>query len=287
MLRAYFDESGIQHDSPVCVVAGYFGRKKPWKQLASSWKQTLKIYGIREFHAKDFFARDDVGNRVGEYRDWSDAKANAFVDTLTSAVKHSQEIGPISCCLVKTAWNDLSYGERRFITGGLFRAGKFRSSGAPSRAYFVPFQYCVINTAYYCRSGQKLHFVFDLNQQLEGFAHDLYALLKGQYSDISVKDRLGVLSFADSAEAVPIQIADLFSYLTSTFCDWRLTGRPASSFPEDHLLRRMMANTRHKLNHQFLDRHGIEEVLAELPPAMREAFKHQITQKAIQEKRRR
>ncbi len=173
---------------------------------------------------------------------------------------------------MKAAWNDLSYGERKFITGGMFKAGKFRSSGAPSKAYFVPFQYCVINPAH-CLVGQKIHFIFDLNEQFEGFARDLYKLFRGEHSDISVKDRFGPLSFAISKEAVPIQVADLFSYLSSTFCEWRIKGQSAASFPEWHLLNKVMANTQHEENHQFLDKDGLSQLLGDLPAFMREALK--------------
>jgi hypothetical protein len=132
---------------------------------------------------------------------------------------------------VKAAWNDLSYGERKFATGGMYKAGKFRTSGAPSKAYFVPFQYCILNTAHCCRASQKIHFIFDLNEQLEGFARDLYKLLRGEHSGISVKKRFGPLSFAVSEESALIQIADLFSYLTSTFYEWRIKGKSEASFP--------------------------------------------------------
>jgi hypothetical protein len=154
-----------------------------------------------------------------------------------------------------------------------------------SKAYFVPFQYCVINTAHCCQVGQRIHFIFDLNEQFEGFARDLYKLLRGEHSGISVKNRFGPLSFAVSKEAAPIQVADLFGYLTSTFCEWRIKGQSAASFPELHLLSKVMANTQHKENHQFLDKDGLSKLLGDLPTFMRESLK--VERKLIHKNQRR
>lgn len=272
VLKAYFDETGIHEGSRFCVVAGYFGGEKRWRDLSNAWGKTLLKYEVHEFHARRFFGRDDFGNRLDEYKDWTDDKAKAFINALVSAVEASKKINPISCSLVKEAWNELSYGERRYISGGMYSAGKFKTSGAPSKAYFLPFQYCIVNTAHYCGVGQRVHFIFDLNEQFKGFAHDLYALLRGEHSKISVKDRLGPLTFETSLHAVPIQVSDLFNYLTAKWCEWNIEKR-SSPFPHAGLLGKLVENTRHTESHKLLDRNGLAELLEQLPADMRKHLK--------------
>jgi hypothetical protein len=264
VLKAYFDESGIHDAAELCVVAGYYGGVGRWDDLQVAWRTILNQYGVKEFHAKRFFARDAFGNRVDEYRNWSDEKAIQYTNSLASLVRNSQKIRPISCCLVKEAWNKLSYGERKYITGGVYRAGKFRTSGAPSKAYFFPFQHCILNAAHHCGVGQKIHFIFDLNEQFEGYAKALYALLKA--GDVSVKDRFGPLTFETSENAIPIQVADLLCYLVAKYCAAKMKNDPILP---DSLLRKLIFNSVHEQNHVILDEKGLAELLERLPAKMK------------------
>jgi hypothetical protein len=122
------------------------------------------------------------------------------------------------------------------------------------------------------RSGAEGSFNFRLNQQFEGFARDLYELLRGEHSKITVKDRLGPLSFETSEQAVPIQVGDLFTYLTAKYCEWRIANTQ-TTFPEQHLLQKLLANTRHTESHTFLNKAGLAEMLEQLPSFMRESLK--------------
>src|SRR6266481_3431853 len=77
MMEAYLDESGIHAGAKVCVVAGYYGSHKNWKAFEAQWNKVLSSYpevASEGFHAKHFFGRDKAGNRVKEYKGWSDDK---------------------------------------------------------------------------------------------------------------------------------------------------------------------------------------------------------------------
>ncbi len=88
--------------------------------------------------------------------------------------------------------------------------GKFKSSGCPSKSYFLPFQTCILDAADHVPVGGKAHFFFDLNKQFKGYAIDLFALVKGL--DLKVKDRIGEVHFPTGLEAVQLQAADMFCY---------------------------------------------------------------------------
>ncbi len=38
-------------------------KKKPWKQLEAAWKDTLKVYKISKFHAKDSSLRAMISEK--------------------------------------------------------------------------------------------------------------------------------------------------------------------------------------------------------------------------------
>lgn len=278
MLKAYYDESGIHDGASCCVVAGYFGGPGQWKRLETQWRAVLKRNGIKEFHAQRFFTRAN-GKRVGEYQAWSDSQADQFIDELVSIVEHSTKIHPASCVVVKEEWNNRTYGERQFLTGGIYRAGKFKAGGAPSKAYFVPFQFAILNAALHCGIGQKTDFIFDLNEQFKGYAQQLYALLKGEAPGFSprTKARLGRLTFDNSVDAIPIQVADLFTYLSAGYGAEKVGNKDAEP---QLMLRRLIRNLLDKDDHVFLNKEGIEIALEHCPNWVK------VMQKPTQEKKK-
>src|ERR1017187_3547149 len=82
IMQAYFDESGIDHASEFCILAGYVGGVGQWRRFERNWKKILARYKVNEFHAKRFFQRDNRGKRLDEYVSWTDEKADAFIREL-------------------------------------------------------------------------------------------------------------------------------------------------------------------------------------------------------------
>ena len=60
VLEAYLDESGIHGSAPWCLIAGFVASSRQWAWFENRWaKRTTEA----EFHAKEFFARDQAGRR--------------------------------------------------------------------------------------------------------------------------------------------------------------------------------------------------------------------------------
>jgi hypothetical protein len=210
MIQAYLDETGIHEGAGVCAIGGYFGGPGQWKKQSGEWDAILKRYKVDEFHAKQFWGFDNAGKRVGPYKEWLDAKADAFLNELVSTIETRHKLHPISSVVVMESWNKLSHNQRRFLTGGKLVNGKFKTSGCPSKPYFLPFQSCVMDAANHAPIGGKAHYFFDLNKQFKGYALDCFALLKSY--DLRVKDRIGDIDFKTGLEAAQLQAADLYCY---------------------------------------------------------------------------
>jgi hypothetical protein len=86
MLQAYIDESGIHDDSSAGVVAGYFGKKGPWRRFLTEWKAAFERFKVPlgAFHALDatkgrkFFSR------------WSADRQSEFLSALGDVVAACQ-----------------------------------------------------------------------------------------------------------------------------------------------------------------------------------------------------
>lgn len=232
MLSAHLDESGIHEGAQVCVVCGFFGGENQWKKADRQWKEILDRYGIAEFHSKDFWGRDEKSQRVGAYKSWSDDKANKFLSSLVGVVE-TNVVYPVSSAIVVPDFYSSSHDERRFLTGGLYFKNKFRSSGAPSKPYFVPFQHCITESAKYCKPGIQINYYFDFNKEFKNYAVDLYSMLKNlaaaQRDPIS--KALGNIEFPTGLQAPALQTADLLAYQTYQYCKVRITNTRVSQEP--------------------------------------------------------
>ena len=239
MVESYCDESGINAGSPVCIVAGFFGGSNQWRAFEDRWTDILRRVGLEEFHARDFWARDQDGGMVGTYRGWSQEKARSFLDELVD-VGTSVKIHPVSCAVVAADWGKVPEEQRRYVTGAKFRRStqKYASTGAPTQPYFLCFQWCVHNAAKYCKRHLEIDFYFDLNKQLDTHAKAVWAQMKGDMRS-PVNARLGELRFPTSSERAGLQLADLFAYLSQRYARKKLENW---SEEPSGLLRRLLRN---------------------------------------------
>ena len=197
----------------MCAVGGYYGVESAWRPFEKQWNKILDDNGLLEhgFHAKEFYGREK-GKRVPPYDTWKDEKAEKFEHRLIQAVMRSR-IFPFGHGIVVSEWDDLPYDMRRFLSGGHRRKGKFLSSGAPNKSYYLPFQFCVSDAV--CNSGanDKVHLFAGIDRTFSDYAGILYRQL---YNDPrlqpSTKERMGTLSFPLARETPPLQTADLMVY---------------------------------------------------------------------------
>jgi hypothetical protein len=67
VLKAYLDASNEDTGNPVAVVAGFVGGERQWEAFDAAWKPFLLEFGLKRFHATEFWARK------GPYNNWSEA----------------------------------------------------------------------------------------------------------------------------------------------------------------------------------------------------------------------
>jgi len=253
MFRAYLDESGIHDDAPVCLVCGYFGHEFAWRKFNKNWERILAHEKLEEFHAWKYWSRDSKGERVNEYRGWSDERAERFLDDLLDVITKAK-IHPVGAVVVMEHWHPLDADEREYLTGGLYKGGKFRPRGAPKKPYYLPFQSCILNAARYTSLGKKMHFRFDWNKHLKGHAQELYKKFK-TIDNLSVRGSLGKISFPRGEDAPGLQAADLFAYQTYKFAPSRIKNPKAQP---NKILMRTLSRARSWHDFVFFDEKGIE-----------------------------
>jgi hypothetical protein len=264
MIQGYMDETGIQAGANVCLIAGYFGGPGQWKKFGEAWTKIITKHNVAEFHAKEFWAFNKDGERAASaYRGWSRDKADSFLEELVAVIT-SHKVHPVSSTIVVESFNRLSHNQRRFLTGGKLVNGKFKTSGCPSKPYFVPFQLCVVDIADNAAVGGKAHYAFDLNKEFKGYATDLFSLVKG-LEDLKVRDRIGGVKFPTGLEAVQLQAADLLCYRSYQYAQKRAAvpdTRP------DSLLQELISGTISDVYHTFLDDYGLQVLLQgiDVPP---------------------
>jgi hypothetical protein len=217
MLEAYLDESGIHDQAKVCVVAGFYGRQAAWRRFERQWNTGLKNHPELKdgFHAKVFFGRSN-GKRVGPYKDWSDEKAQQFLNYLLKCIRDNW-IFPIGFGIVVEDFMQLPLKSRQWLTGARFRVGdgEYLSGGCPRKSYYLPFQFCVLGAGQISGAPEhdKIQCFAGLDRTFSGYATELYKFCATDPRiPESLRSRLGGISYPLSKDTPGIQVADLLAY---------------------------------------------------------------------------
>ena len=217
MMEGYFDESGIHDGAKVCVVAGYYASHASWKPFENQWNKVLGDYPeitAKGFHAKVFFGRD-AGQRVGEYKGWSDEKATKFLERLVQTIIRNR-IFPIGYGVIVKDFDSLPLQSRLWLTGAKFdkTSGVVIEGGCPSKSYYVPFQFCVLKAAKKSNATieDKFHCFAGIDRTLSGYADEFWKILRvDERLPLELRDRLGTIAFPASKDTPGIQAADLLT----------------------------------------------------------------------------
>ena len=209
------DESGIQDGAPYCLVCGYSGSAKEWDAFEPQWQSVLDDAGVERFHATEFFGRDRRGRRLGPYANWTDDDAARFLERLAGAI-NQRRLRPIGVAVDVAAFNGLTEGERRFLTGGFWMTrnrseGRWiRSTGAPNKPYYLAFQYFLQQAARHSPKDAQINFLFDRQDVLEAHAVKVFKEIaeRGLIID-GDKKNLRRLAFGSSRDDPALQAADL------------------------------------------------------------------------------
>ena len=175
MLQAFIDESGIHDQAPFCVVAGYMGGARHWKRFEELWGPNSKI---QDFHAKRFFARDPRGNRVPPFKEWDNARAEAYYNELLHAIT-SVNIYPIGGIVDVAEFWKYTEAERAHLTGSDWRNGRRTLSGAPTKPYYLAFQEALASSLHRLkRNDLQIHFTFDQQEDFAPLALEMFKYFK-------------------------------------------------------------------------------------------------------------
>jgi len=207
-LYGFFDESGIHGGARRCVLAGYIGSVRQGLLFEKAWLKVLSDFNLPEFHAKKFFAA-----REEPYRSLSSEEQRKLLDGLLGAI-HQHGITPVAASVVKRDFEQLTQNERRFVTGGLVGGNgnyRWRTSGAPSKPYFLVFQWCIAKAVKLAKVGKVVQFIFDQQNEYAPLALQLFQEAKLLLSP-EESARVGGCAFLSRLDAPPLQAADLLAH---------------------------------------------------------------------------
>ena len=265
-LECYLDESGTHGSAEVCTVAGYVGGKGQLKKFENLWNSALLERHVPYFHAKEFWGRDNKGKRLGPYVGWDDAKDEKFLNSLGRAIVE-YKIYPISGTIFNEEFFKWNERLRRYFTGGQVRNAKFVTTGSPRRPYYMAFLLCVTAATEFVPVGNSLvHYFCGLDRVMRGYAADFLGQIK-EHPDSERRERMGDIDFPLASETAPLQAADLLAYLT--YQHSLNKAKEWNAQPCD-LLRLCLQRTQSLEHHTYLNRDGLELLLSEMRPALRE-----------------
>lgn len=271
MLEAYMDESGIHEGAHVCVIAGYWGSKKKWERLEKRWPEIIRSANeptLKEFHSSEFW--NSKGDRRGVFANWSDEKADKFINDLVACIVDSG-LFATSAALVTEEWKKRTREERMFLTGAQYdtKHKYWVGQGAPNRLYFLPFQIAVSNPAITCTPGLHVHYVFDLNKQFKNHALHLFGLIKND-KKFTFRHQMGSIDFENSEDAPGLQAADLLTSQVYRSAKDRIGRKTPLELEEvPPLLRKLISNSNKRYQFPFLDDEGVNRALQNIPAHLR------------------
>lgn len=217
-LFVFADESGIHENPDYCIVAGFISNPAWWIRLDRKWRKALNDFQVQVFHSKEYFHRQGDGNHPkSPYNGWSVKKAARFLARLVSIISE-EFVYPVGAMVDVKAFNALSYGEKRHLTGGITDGkGRWVTSGAPSQPYYLAMQGLLhesVTETVKVGSDAIGNFMFDRQNVVEAGATQLYYLLKTVLKDAHPHSGvLGGITFNDKSRFPGLQAADLLVYL--------------------------------------------------------------------------
>ncbi|MCA9469307.1 MAG: DUF3800 domain-containing protein [Nitrospira sp.] len=265
-LTAYFDESGIHENASHCIVAGFVGSEQEWNKFEARW-QTAS--GGVVFHGNEFFSRKPDGERTKTYKGWSDLKAEAYLTGLVKAIT-STRLTPVGAVVDVRAFMAFTERERRYLTGAVYKhdRGKFITTGVPGKPYFMALMHC-ISAATHCirRSGLKVNFVFDRQDQYQGNAIQLFQRACEEAQPEQFRKRLGEIAFRDKSNMGALQAADLLTHA----CYRRTKLEVGQNSELDFITKNISPMSRKQI--AIYDEASLSDLLSKMPEHIRQSWK--------------
>ena len=164
------------------------------------------------------------------------------------------------------AFNDLTVGERRFVTGAFMKGSKPITSGAQSQPYYLAFQYLVIEATNQAGENTTINFMFDRQNVLQAKAELTFGEYVKHMSDESRRKKLGRIAFGASTDFPGLQAADMLTHLWYSYM-----SHGAGMGEARH--RAIQTLTRKRDEMRLFNAERLEELLSGLSPADRASIR--------------
>src|SRR5579863_6807321 len=219
--RSFIDEAGIQSSDAYLCLAGYIAKADEWERFEKEWNFVLEQYmsdlpqNERYFHALEFY------HNHRKYRAWKRGKRESFENALFGVLRHSKA-NLYSCALQRKIFASMSEDERRLLTGGIHNGMKWIDFGAPTKPYFLPFQFCIIQAAQFLRETDKLFPVMSRQEQYKIHALELYEQMLNYHPALQCRSKLADdMIFSDPKKVAALQASDLAVYWMARLENWK------------------------------------------------------------------
>ncbi|HEY8768326.1 MAG TPA: hypothetical protein VIP09_13865 [Dehalococcoidia bacterium] len=173
-------------------------------------------------------------------------------------------VKPVGCSLNIADFNAFTWGERQYLTGGMWSRpkGRFVTAGAPTSIYHLPVYGLIGDAISHARPDDcKVHIVLDEQRLMqEGVLQTIKAARKEKLLEDPSSRKLGDVSFGCSQAHEGIQAADLLAYLWHRNYSVKLKG---------HRLQATLAILGERWHLGVLTTPKLEYILAKLPSEQR------------------
>ncbi len=208
VLIAYMDESGThdptggQRGSEVAAIAGYVSTYKGWVRFQREWRKVLRHFGVRVFHMVDY------AQGVGEFKNWSKPKRDAFLLALTAVIDDHKLFG----------------------LGGVISVKDYDSvlpkpvKAEAKHPYYFCFALLMRTLRQFAASlpAGRIDFIFYRKRKYQGTIEEMFDGLKANNADHA--NRLGEVNFRAKDVFTPLQAADYFVYEVRRYAADRFYG---------------------------------------------------------------
>lgn len=93
MLAGYFDESGMDGQSPVVAVGGYVSTVDLWEEFQKEWKPFLKKNGLEYLHVTDLLS---PLSKLRKEKGWDDAEAQQIMQKADHIIEKYTLFGAVA-----------------------------------------------------------------------------------------------------------------------------------------------------------------------------------------------
>lgn len=205
MVTFYGDESGTNGKGDY-IISGYMAHNDTWRLFNREWARALSAptpWPIGYLKMSQWEHRDPTKKHSGEFLGWDDFDAGIKLDHVVAvfvALLLTGAVGEYSSSIPWEIYN-------RCVSG--------KCKDVFSDPYYFNLleivQQVTMDTLRFPLFNGKIDFVFDTGNSAEKNAHKHFLYAK-KFCHPKVRDKFGMLSFADDKDALPLQAADMIAW---------------------------------------------------------------------------